>query len=312
MAMTKDELKAMVDETIVANGQKGITAESLNNALTEIISAAGEGGGSGDGLLRVIVPDLLFFYPMFAETGNFTPAVWAEIKASAEGEDISVLDAAINEAFAHNAGVYKTIKEKAIAGEGCLVLLDQTPLGNAAAEFQYGTGSSIDNYIISTSQPACVLYQWIDFSETAEAAGSTDMEIMGLIPLTVDEEHLLQYPSYVAPVFQADGGLIFTLVNQTLYLPTDSSVVLTDEQKAQNSLTAKDLKDRITQVSDLILNKVSSDGTTVVKYSFADYSLGSTCIFKYFDGLNLMQASIVADTGETTVEVLGSLTAPTA
>lgn len=314
MAMTKDELKAMVDETIVANGQKGITAESLNNALTEIISAVGEGGGSGDGLLRVIVPDVSVLFPLFAGVeGNFTPAVWAELKADVEasGEDISALDTAINEAFAHNAEVYKAIKEKAIAGEGCLVLLDQTPLYSAAMQLQFGAGTGIDNFIRSASQPAEVIYQLVDYNESA---GMEDVELIGLIPLTAGADNTVEYPPYTAPGLLSDGGLIFTLVNQTLYLPEDSSVVLPDEQKTQNGLIVSELKNNgMIKVSDLILNKVSSDGTTtVVKYSFADYSLGSTCIFKYFDGLNLMQASIVADTGETTVEVLGSLTAPTA
>lgn len=45
--MNKQELIAAINETISANGQKGITAESLANILTEMVNAAGEGGSGG-------------------------------------------------------------------------------------------------------------------------------------------------------------------------------------------------------------------------------------------------------------------------
>lgn len=45
--MTKEELKEAIASTIVENGQKGITAQSLANLLSEIVDAAGEGGGGG-------------------------------------------------------------------------------------------------------------------------------------------------------------------------------------------------------------------------------------------------------------------------
>ena len=45
--MTKQELINAINATIVANGQKGITAESLNNILTEIVNATPEGGSGG-------------------------------------------------------------------------------------------------------------------------------------------------------------------------------------------------------------------------------------------------------------------------
>ena len=47
--MTKEELKEAIASTIVENGQKAITAESLANLLNEIVDAAGESGGGGTG-----------------------------------------------------------------------------------------------------------------------------------------------------------------------------------------------------------------------------------------------------------------------
>lgn len=46
--MTKEELKEAIASTIVENGQKAITAESLANLLNEIVDAVGESGGSGE------------------------------------------------------------------------------------------------------------------------------------------------------------------------------------------------------------------------------------------------------------------------
>lgn len=45
--MTKQEIINAINATIVANGQKGISAESLNNILNEMVNATPEGGSGG-------------------------------------------------------------------------------------------------------------------------------------------------------------------------------------------------------------------------------------------------------------------------
>lgn len=52
--MTKEELKEAIASTIVENGQKAITAESLANLLNEIVDAAGSGGAGGDAVTIMI------------------------------------------------------------------------------------------------------------------------------------------------------------------------------------------------------------------------------------------------------------------
>lgn len=47
--MTKNEIIEAINATIVTNGQKGITAESLANILLEMVNATPE-GGSGAGM----------------------------------------------------------------------------------------------------------------------------------------------------------------------------------------------------------------------------------------------------------------------
>ena len=54
--MNKQEIIEAINSTIVANGQKGITAESLANLLIEMASATPEGGSGGNGSLILYVP----------------------------------------------------------------------------------------------------------------------------------------------------------------------------------------------------------------------------------------------------------------
>lgn len=81
--MNKAELIEAINATIAPNGVKGITAESLANILTEIVNAAGGGGGS----LSVILA----------------------------GEDLGV--APTEASLMHNADVYEKVKQAVLAGE---------------------------------------------------------------------------------------------------------------------------------------------------------------------------------------------------
>jgi hypothetical protein len=57
--MNKEEIIEAINSTIVTNGQKGITAESLANILIEMASATPEGGGNGS---------LVVYIPLTADT----------------------------------------------------------------------------------------------------------------------------------------------------------------------------------------------------------------------------------------------------
>lgn len=47
--MTKTEILEAINATIIPNDKQGITADSLNNILTEIVNAMSEGSGSSGG-----------------------------------------------------------------------------------------------------------------------------------------------------------------------------------------------------------------------------------------------------------------------
>lgn len=84
--MTKNEIIEAINATIVTNGQKGITAESLANILLEMVNATPE-GGSGAGVPYV------YMGSMNMETG--------ELSQTAEQK-------------AHNAEVFQLVKASEI------------------------------------------------------------------------------------------------------------------------------------------------------------------------------------------------------
>lgn len=81
--MTKQEILEAIEATIVPNGQKGITAESLANLLVEMVNATPE-GGSGSSIPSFVLGAIDI------ETGAITPS---------------------EEEKAHNAETFRIIKE---------------------------------------------------------------------------------------------------------------------------------------------------------------------------------------------------------
>lgn len=86
--MSKDTVHQCIDENIVSNGKRGITAQSLANTLHLI---ADEGGGAGTMMVKIgtLVP---------GEEGIITTVLTAEEKA-------------------HNVEIFNAVKEAAANGE---------------------------------------------------------------------------------------------------------------------------------------------------------------------------------------------------
>lgn len=53
--MNKTEIKQCINETIVPNNEHGITAESLNLILNEMVDNSGEAGGNDDGIKNFVI-----------------------------------------------------------------------------------------------------------------------------------------------------------------------------------------------------------------------------------------------------------------
>lgn len=229
--MTKAEIIEAINSTIVANGQKGITAESLSLILTEIVNMSGEGGsggGSGDGALRVIVPEIFFLGNMIAEAGEISPSSWPDIKSSLEstfGADLSEYDAVVNASFAHNANVAQQILEKAKTGNGVSVVLDQTPYSQAyfslMRQMEPEMASAVESFAISGVQPAGLMLQYFKSTSEGESIlGMGEMLECVLLPADHGEGLFPTYPSTIAIALNLDGSLIFEMADT--YTNTES------------------------------------------------------------------------------------------
>lgn len=226
--MAKQDVIDAINATIVPNGSKAINADSLRNLLlmmTENAGEGGSGGGSGDGALRVIVPDLMMAGAMFLDMGEFSPTSFEEFKATAETEmlglDWSEYDAAVNAAFAHNAAVAQQLIAKAKTGQGVSLVIDQTPLLMAGASLIFQIQPELDGFYEDMTtldtQPASCTFTYIKATTEGEAMiGAPELFDCTISPVgEINNDAVGQpnYPSTVAINLQIDGSLIFDTNN---------------------------------------------------------------------------------------------------
>ena len=220
--MTKQDVLEAINATMVPNGIKAINADSIRNLLTMMMEFVGEAGsGSGDGALRVIVPELQILGPVIVEAGEFSPTSYAAAKeamsAEMPGLDWSGYDAAVTAAFEHNAAVAQQLIAKAKAKQGASLVIDQTPLimASVSLEFQMQpemTGLYEDLAVLDT-QPASCSMTYIKATAEGEAMiGTPEMFQCTISPVgeinTIDPGQP-NYPSTMVIGLQLDGSLIF-------------------------------------------------------------------------------------------------------
>lgn len=221
--MAKQDVIDAINATIVPNGSKAINADSLRNLLIMMTENAGEGGsGSGDGALRVIVPDLSIVGVMFVDMGEFSPTSYEEVKASAEAEtpglDWSEYDAAVNAAFAHNAAVAQQLITKAKTGQGVSLVIDQTPLLRSSVSLLFQIQPEVvglyEDITGLCTQPASCDMSYIKTTTEGEAlAGAPEIFNCTISPadeIKTDSSAQTKYPSTIVIELQLDGSLIFT------------------------------------------------------------------------------------------------------
>ncbi len=219
--MTKAEIIEAINATIAPNNVKGITAESLANILIEMVNAAGEGGGSGDGALRVIVPEFMMLGMEIVNRGELSPASWAAYKEemkSALNLELSEYEEAVNASFVHNANIAKQILAKAKAGQGVSVVLDQTPYSSALASVMLQTQPDIatitEDIVFGGVQPAGLSLQYIKVTPEGEALmGGGEQFICKLVPtgyINDEVNGFINYPSNMLITLNFDGSLLFT------------------------------------------------------------------------------------------------------
>ena len=122
--MNRNELIEAIQQTIVPNGKKGITAESLANLLMEMVNATPEGGSGGSGQI--------VFY------------------AGTPNEDVTEF-VLTPEQKAHNAEMVQVIKDSPIALCASLDLTDMmlADMGEEYADVDF-TGVKYNFYCANT------------------------------------------------------------------------------------------------------------------------------------------------------------------
>ena len=215
--MAKQDVIDAINATIVENGQKGITADSLRNLLIMMTENAGEGGGSGESMMKIFVPDYdVFLGPTFVEEGEFTPALVSELRNELETQMPEMIDVyeplftAFDVAFENNANIFASIKEKAKNGEGCSVLLDQSMITKVTINIEMSLhpeeSSQIEEYIMSLSQICNVGYMCMKGNPDVT---DTIIEELVLFPIIEYNSDTSLYPSNMAILVQPDGSIIF-------------------------------------------------------------------------------------------------------
>lgn len=223
--MTKQDVLDAINATMVPNGIKAINADSIRNLLTMIMDFVGEGGGSGDGALRVIVPELQVLGPVIVEAGEFSPTSYAAAKEAMDAEmsglDWSEYDAAVTAAFEHNAAVVQQLIAWAKTGQGISVVLDQTPLIVPAINVQMHMfpeeAAMYDAIAVADTQPAsCSMTYFKATAEGEQIAGVSEILSCFIAPVGAikpESGETPNYPSTMLIELQLDGSLIFSINN---------------------------------------------------------------------------------------------------
>lgn len=244
--MAKQDVLDAINATVAPNNIKGITAESLNNVLTMMAENAGE-GGSGDGALRVIVPNMMVIGPEIVAMGELSPASWEEMKSLLEqsGIDPSEYDAVVKASFEHNANVVQQILEKGKAGQGVSVILDQTPYSTAVINYLSQVEPEMvalcEEFSFCIVQPAGLFMQYMNATPEGEATLIGDVFDFVLVPTgnTAFYGVSMGYPSNMLIYLNLDGSLTFTQIEEeqpssgsgvvTFYMPQDPSSPTSEE-----------------------------------------------------------------------------------
>lgn len=224
--MTKQDVLDAINATMVPNGIKAINADSIRNLLTMMLDFVGEAGsGSGDGALRVIVPELQVLGPVIVEAGEFSPTSYAAAKeamsAEVPGLDWSEYDAAVTAAFEHNAAVAQQLIARAKTGQGISVVLDQTPLIVPAINIEMAMMPDVAAMYavlaaIDTQSASCSMTYIKTTAEGEAIIGASEILQCFIAPVgEINTTDLGQrnYPSTMLIELQLDGSLIFSTNN---------------------------------------------------------------------------------------------------
>lgn len=346
--MNKQEILEAIDATINCNNEKAITGDSLANILREMTNASG--GGSGDGAIKILVPDNMIgvmFFDLETEPpveefvpGTFSQSNWDIMRQSFESEMENMpaeyqemyqeiftnLDIKIPQMLAHNAEVYNILLEKLDKQEGTMLLLDQSLMATESLKMMIGMmgaeyGIEDDNIQTSTSIPA--VYTGINSVLLGTELGvdkiicfnamgrGIDILGMGEDPIYTEDTMFLLYPD--GSIVNMGGNTVYP---DYIYVPK-SDGVLTSDQKAHNNniRSTTDALNNIKYVK-LVTSSGSVDQGNSNNSSYSSFIAGPKIVsmmynkFTYFEGLEYKQAELISSGESVNVTILGTLNSP--
>lgn len=312
--MAKKDVHEAIDATMVPNGVKAINADSVRNLLHMMTDNAGEGGG-GDGGVKVYALPPGIVFEMLGGAGStveMTPESWAEIKAMVEAVNPGFVispefDTAMEEAFAANAEVYKTMMQKAKDNTSTYAVID---MGKLMEKFATMGQPGVDSYInysvgVLASAMAADLpgfEQIVQFvpSCLGSALGEAEMDNLMLV--------LLPNGGYIWD----DAYSIADSADYNLNIPVEGAILPEGSYKEENLLIWNAGYNAVGKSIHIWRVDPSASAGTVTT-SVGRYLIHEVIEFEgilYFDGAELKKCLIDSE-GNPTVTVVGSLNAPT-
>lgn len=311
--MAKQDVLDAINATVSSNNVKGITADSLNNVLTMMVENAGEGGGSGESMMKIFVPDYdRFLGPTFVEEGEFTPALVSELRNELETQMPEMIDVyepiftAFDVAFENNANIFASIKEKAKNGEGCSVLLDQSMITKATIDMQMSLEESIqiEEYILSLSQICNVGYMCMKYNPDVNMPTTEQLVLSPNIEPNID---MSLYPSNMVILVQPDGSIIFEKivanVDYELYVSLEGEEIDTYYKEDYNLKIRNDSYDALgksVQIKNYDGHSYNTGGRVLIHEVIENEG------FIFFEGDKLKKCTIDSR-GNATIAIIGSI-----
>lgn len=326
--MAKQDVLDAINSTIVQNDIKAITANALNNVLTMVVENAGE-GGSGDGALRIMVPDMISgLNEEFIAAGEFSPSAWEQMKVEITelGLDVSLYDDVFNTCFTHNVEVYQTLLGKLESHEGTYVILDQSLSGSVGYKIlldsiinSIGTGSieSSNLYMGQLAMCGVIDIKTSDLDDSIkEMIGLPEGVQIMIAPIY--NEYMGGYPDTLMMSLLPDGSILFEGGGiesgaDYVYIPTKfgdspaNDVVIPESKMSHNaSLVLSGNMENINIIK--YVDEAGAGYANTPRVTFSTYGSRGTnnidyCIVEYWHGNIFYRSTIESDGSVNTIEL---------
>lgn len=324
--MTRDEILQAIDETIVPNNKKAITADSMANILRELASASGgASGGTGDGALKIniCIPDFLSDVELDSWSPEVLEAMVDEMEMELPGVRESTFYTKCMEGFQKNAEVYQIIRQKALQNEGVLILADISIFMGEYYKIMFGTYEEVLGFPLFENIGASVcdvlISSCIVGDPTQEAIDSGYSELFGGQFMIAFMSCSGQLVADKMIILLEDGSVQFMSMylkapELKIFIPEQVGGTLTEDKVAENAAFFQKCWDYVDQshVIPTNIDIVFTSGSYLLTYQYNRSFLEVYIQEDYFEGTFLRGTTVykvrIEASGATTITEVGSIT----